>query len=803
MRINTISLKTLILAMAFINQVYAQKEGVAPKQFAHSFKEYSAKYTNNQLAPILKPAIEIYVSVKGNDKNSGTKKSPFKTIEAARNSIRTLKSTKGLPNGGVQVILLDGTYHIDETINFNKEDSGTNKAPIVYKGVTSSGVVLSGGLSIDTNEFNVVDDKELIERLNPKAKGKVISLDLSNNRSIANYFQGFGDYGQISMDGYMLQLAQWPNRGYNQIGEIIESGPTTRWLKPGEEPMPFSRENPTGGQFVFKEALSPLVQKEFERTADMQAQGYFHNDWYFQDEPIGAIIENSIQLLHHTRYGILDKINSLPRRVRLFNVLAELDEPGEWYFDKIEKRLYVWPIDGFKRGKSTLTVIGRQLEEGDNRGGELLKLENTSYLTFRDLIFENTDDLAVNINGGEYNLLASCIFRNGDRSGVRINNGKYNGISGCDFYDLYNAFSITGGDFKTLENSYNFATNNIIRNCRLRGYGVIGLSGVGLYFANNLLHSMNGAVSYNTVNLLMEYNEFYNIGYEMGDFNVAYCGAQWYTMNNVVRYNFVHHLFEPGGHPVMAFRNDDNGQGMKVYGNVFYRSGRGSVQFDGALNDFQNNISLDVPVMWWTLKKKSTREAIDAQWGELSKFGKELPSGDKGDYLYITEKLIGEKGWEKSPWIDTFPEMKLTMETNPFSQTYCNVNLNYAYKVREEFHIHGGSGTVEGMESKAVGEFDDLPKEGEFRLPKAISLNDFKDIKSLDFNFNKNFKPMDGFKTIPFDNIGLIDNDFRVTPFNTKENRKSIYKRFENEVSGRYNPEVVNARYPIPGYLNR
>jgi hypothetical protein len=801
MRTDKILLRILILVL--IHQVHAQKEGVAPKQFAHSFEEYNVKYTNNQLAPILKPAKKIYVSIHGNDKNKGTKKLPFKSIEAARNSIRALKSEKGLPKGGVHVILLEGTYHIDETIVFNKEDSGTDIAPIVYKGFTSGKVILSGGLSIGTNGFKTIEDEGLMDRLSPKAKEHVVSLDLSKNYDIEGYFQGNGKYGQISMDGYMLQLAQWPNRGYNQMGEIIESGPTTRWLKPGEESMPYSRENPTGGKFVFKEILSPLIQKEFERTGDMQAQGYFHNDWYFQDEPVGAITENTIQLLHHTRYGILDKIKSLPRRVRLFNVLAELDEPGEWYFDKKEKRLYIWPVKGFMQGESTLTVIGKQEKDGEGLDRQLIKLENTSYLTFRDFVFENTNDLAVSINDGQYNLLASCVFRNGNRAGVQINNGKYNGITGCDFYDLYNAFSISGGDFKTLESCYNFATNNIIRNCRLRGYGVVGLSGVGIYFANNLLHSMNGAVTYNTVNLLMEYNEFYNIGYEMGDFNVAYCGAQWYTMNNVVRYNFVHHLFEPGGHPVMGFRNDDNGQGMKVYGNVFYRSGRGSVQFDGALNDFQNNITLDCSVMWWTLKKPSTPEAISKQWNELSKFGKELPHGDKGDYIYITEKLLGEKGWEKSPWIDTFPEMKLTMDTNPFSQTLCNVNLNYTYKVNEEFHIHGGSGTIEGMEGKAVGEFDDLPKEGEFRLPKAITLNDFKDVQSLDFNFNKDFKPMDGFKPIPFDNIGLIENDFRVTPFDKKEDRKAIYKRFENEVSGRYNAEVVNARYPIPSYLKQ
>ncbi|AUP81686.1 right-handed parallel beta-helix repeat-containing protein [Flavivirga eckloniae] len=784
------------------------------KQQPHSFPEYSENYTKNLFAPKVKPGKTFYVSVNnGNDKNKGTKKSPFKSIEAARDAIRNLKASSGLPKGGIHVILLKGTYNIESTIEFTSEDTGTSTSPIVYKGEKKGEVILTGGVGIDTKRFQVVSDEVLLNRLHPKAKGNVISVDLSKD-NLASYFPGDGKYGQIALDGHMLQLAQWPNRGYHHIAKIHERGPTTRWLKPGEKPMGYSKENPTGGKFSFKEELSPLVQAEFERTGDMYAQGYFHNDWYFQHEPVGTVNEDVIQLLHHTRYGIVNKIKSIPRRVRLFNVLAELDQPGEWYFDKKEQRLYVWPIKGFEPGKSTIRFIGTKnksindsyAQPGDAKTKQpalsLIAMENTSYFTLSDFIIENTGNLAISIKGGEYNLLASNIIRNGAGMGVKIKDGKYNGITGCDFYALYAAFSISGGNYKTLEKSNNFATNNIIRNCRYRGYGVISLSGVGIYFAHNLLHSMNGAVVYNTTNLLMEYNEFYNIGYEMGDFNVAYCGANWYTMNNVLRYNFVHHLIEPGGHPVAAFRNDDGGAGLKIYGNVFYRPGRGSSQFDGPLNDFQNNITMDSYMAWWTLKKDTTKEAIQKKWDQLaSVYGHELPKGDKGDFIYIMEQLIGGKGWLKSPWKDTFPELKAMIETNPWAQTFGNVNLNYMNKVRNPFHIHGGSGTIEGMESKKKGRFKDLPLEGSFELPVEIDLDAFEDISALDFRFKKGFKPMKSFKPIPFEKIGLIKDDFRKKPLDKKVYRSQIYERFKNEKGGRYNAKIVSARYPLPDYL--
>ena len=774
--------------------------------------DYSNQYTNDLLAPITKPGKVFYVSVDGKDSNKGTKKSPFKTLEAARNAIRTLKAQEGLPKGGVHVIVLEGVYNLQQSLLLTEKDAGTKQSPIVYKGVQKGEVVLSGGVQLNTNDFKLVKDEKLLSRLNDKAKGKVMSIDLSS-KDLDSYFPGEGKYGQISMNGHMLQLAQWPNRGYNHVGEIVECGPTTRWLKPGEEPMGYSKENPTGGKFIIKETISPAIQKEFERTGDMRAQGYFHNDWYFQDEPVGGIKDGVVQLLHHTRYGIVNKIKTIPRRVRIFNVLCELDEPGEWYFDKKEQRLYVWPIKGFEPGESSLTVIGSTsisanksyMQPGKNRGGEsgatIIDMKNTSYVTIRDFIIENTANVAASINDGEYNLLAGNVFRNGAGKGVVINDVKYNGISGCYFYDLYSAFSISGGDFKTLEWSHHFATNNEVRNCRLRGYGVISLSGVGMYFGHNLLHSMNGAVMYKTVDMLMEYNEYYNIGYEMGDFNVAYCGAQWYTMNNVLRYNFVHHLIEPGGHPITAFRNDDNGAGMKVYGNVFYRSGRGSCIFHGFLNDFENNISMDSPIMWWTLKKPITPEGIQERWDGLAKFGRDLPKGDKGDYIYIMEQVIGKDGWKKGAWTERFPELEWAIDKNPWAQTGCTVDKNYSYKIRQLFHIHGGDGTVEGLESTYEGKFDDLPADETFKFPKPITLDAFKDVETLDFSFKSNFIPMEGFKVIPFEKIGLVKDEFRPDPKSKEEYRGATYQQFLNDQGGRYNAEKVNARYPVPKYL--
>ncbi|MEM1083742.1 MAG: right-handed parallel beta-helix repeat-containing protein [Verrucomicrobiota bacterium] len=758
---------------------------------AYADPDYSNRFTKGSLAPILPPALALHVSVStGDDANDGSEANPLKSLEAARDLVRK-RIAAGLPDGGIEVRIHPGEYHFTETLRFAKEDSGTVTSPIVWRGHEPGKVVFTGGNPLDASQFETIKAPAILERLHPDARGKVIGIDLSTLQP-ERVFGGKGKYGMLSMDGHLLQLAQWPNRGYHHIGEIIDKGPTTRWLKPGEKPAPFSVDNPTGGKFRFKETLSPQITAEFARSGDMRAEGYFHNDWYFQNETVGNIEGEVVQLLHHTRYGIENKIKTLPRRVRLVNVLAELDQPGEWYYDRQLKGLYVWPIPGFDPQKSTVTVPS---------GPQLIELRDTRFLTFRDFVFENTGELAMAITGGSHNLLAASTVRNGVRRGVTINGGKHNGITGCEFHDLFSAFSISGGDFKKLERCYNFATNNRIHSCRNRGYGLIGLSGVGLRFAHNLLHDMNGAVAYKTTDLLMEYNEFYNIGYEMGDFNVAYCGAQWWSMGNVLRFNFVHHLFEPGGHPVCPFRNDDGGAGLQMFGNVFYRTGRCAGQFAGPANSLRNNIAIDMPLFWWTNKRTIDEAGIKARWEALSIFGTDLPKGDKGDYLYILEKKIGEKAWLKSPWKDEYPELAEFIRINPWAQTLGNVTHNYMHKIRNPFHIHGGDGTVEGMESKRTGRFRDLPKEGEFVYPEEISLSAFTDPKSLDFSFKPSFKPMEGFAPIPFGEIGLRKSPFREDPPDKTAYRRSIYEQFKDDRARGYDPKVVNSRYPTPAYL--
>ncbi|HHW00655.1 MAG TPA: hypothetical protein GXX36_14045, partial [Clostridiaceae bacterium] len=90
--------------------------------------------------------IAFYVSSDGNDSNDGSIDSPFLTIERARDAVRQINSDM---DKDITVYLRGGEYKIEDTIEFNSTDSGTNGYYITYRNYPGETPVLSGGESID------------------------------------------------------------------------------------------------------------------------------------------------------------------------------------------------------------------------------------------------------------------------------------------------------------------------------------------------------------------------------------------------------------------------------------------------------------------------------------------------------------------------------------------------------------------------------------------------------------------------------------------------------------------------------
>ena len=116
-----------------------------------------ARFPGSAAAQPLETAKSLfYVSPRGNDQWSGRlpaadrepQDGPFATLTAARNAIRRLKSENRLP-GAVDVMVLEGTYHLAEPFVLTAEDTGNEKHPVTYSAYPGHHPVLSGGKVID------------------------------------------------------------------------------------------------------------------------------------------------------------------------------------------------------------------------------------------------------------------------------------------------------------------------------------------------------------------------------------------------------------------------------------------------------------------------------------------------------------------------------------------------------------------------------------------------------------------------------------------------------------------------------
>jgi len=233
----------------------------------------------------------FYVSPNGNDAWSGAYQSPnsentdgpFASVLQARDAIRTLKASTGLPAGGVKVIVCGGEYLLREPITFSAEDSGTAEAPVTYLAAEAETVILSGGVCIA--DWQPVDDADTLKRLPADARRKVLRADLRAH-GITDFGETpYGQKGQTSDPGVELffrnepmTLARYPNEGYLHIAELsVDDGHHIRG---------------THGSHVGRFRTTDVTPERLRRWADepgLILHGYWFWDWSDQRIPVKAI----------------------------------------------------------------------------------------------------------------------------------------------------------------------------------------------------------------------------------------------------------------------------------------------------------------------------------------------------------------------------------------------------------------------------------------------------------------------------------------------------------------------------------
>ena len=570
----------------------------------------------------------LYVAANGRDDWSGRLAAPsrkrtdgpFATLERARDEIRRMRKAGPVARGGVTVEVRAGTYERERAFELTAEDSGSQGSPVVYAVYRGEQVRLVGGKVV--TGWKPVTDPAVLGRLDAAARGKVLQADL---RAL-----GIADFGEVSGGGLELffqdrpmTLARWPNEGFTHIVEVV-----------GGQPYDIRG---TVGDRVGKFTYEGDRPQRWAGEKDAWVHGYWFFDWSDQRHKIESIdTERRVISVAPPYHGYGYRKGQW---FYAFNILAELDSPGEWYLDREAGVLYFWPPAPIERGKAVVSVLPT-----------LVSLRNTSDLTIRGFILEAARGTAVTIAGGARNQVLGCTLRNVGGDAVTIDGGTENGVADCEIYGTGNGgVNLSGGDRRTLTPAGNYADNNHIHDYSRWNrmyHPAISIEGVGNRASHNLIHDApHEAIGFSGNDHVIEFNEIHHVCTESNDAGAIYYGRDWTARGTVIRNNFLHHIVGFEGRGCVGVYLDDMLCGIEIRDNVFYQVTRAAFIGGGRDNIVENNIFVDCD------------PAVHVDARALGWASDTVPTT-------MMERLRAMP-YQKPPWSDRYPALVRILDDEP------------------------------------------------------------------------------------------------------------------------------------------
>jgi hypothetical protein len=281
------------------------------------------------------------------------------------------------------------------------------------------------------------------------------------------------DLSMVTLDGVAQGIGRYPNTGYlkytGHSGNNSISGSAITAL-------PF---NATGAEVVIRKVR-----------------------WIVDRQIVASHIGSALMYKESVPHGKSSYTPVDGNGFFIQNHLRTIDEEGEWYYDKVEKRLYLhFGVSDPARRKVRASVVE-----------QLVSANSSSNIALNNLNFE----------GGNYAIVVQ------GSANIKINNCNFKNVGSTAIYALNTKdFAITGGSISKALNNGIFGEYNV-NNCKVSGVkvsdcGVIagaGSSGDGSYAGINI--NGNGTVITN--------NSVTNTGYNA----IAFTGNDVLVEKNFV-----------------------------------------------------------------------------------------------------------------------------------------------------------------------------------------------------------------------------------------------------------------------------
>lgn len=703
-----------------------------------------------------------------------------KSLALALEEVSIMLRRSGVPEGGVVIEVAPGEYFFDRRHDLGKEFQGSADAPIILRAREPGTVWFKGSRPIDPLAFKPVTNPTERNLLAPSARDRIVATTLTDPVLISRL--GRKLMLNLILDGRSCLPSVFPNSGYAYLKEnpvTAEISPPAIAPKnvnygvraghpPQQEPgCPLgwkgSLTEPRGARVGFGRRGDEMAGTWLQWEAELKRNntrntltGFIEANWLLSSQPIHAASgdEKCIHLSRALTYGWKWRQNDKPFRV--FGMLCELDQPGEWHFDPATNRLYLIPFE----------PLNEESEVALSVADGFLRLNDAEHVSIQGLSVRNVGSGSIYEITGRNNLVAGAVLRDSTATGVRVD-GWNNTVTGCDLVDLDSHVALSGG-VRTSDKIT--PAGNVVTNCHIYQKNVrhrkvnISVRGVGNRFANNLVHNSIGqAMTIGGNDHLIEQNEMFNIGFDEGDGGAMYAGGDLTGYGVIYRHNFFHHLMHvPGKVERSGIHLDDLQAGAICTGNIFYKSAAKGIHMNGGAGHvLTDNVFLE-----------GDRGAYNVGRGGRTNYERQLRiSADpkspkkltKEDYVGRAERLVGPNGWNKEPWKSRYPLFATVMnKEGRFGRlwpVHCTVENNLYFGNRVN-HSLWSRCPPEVMATVVI------------RNDRETSPSDFVDYDRLDLRFTK-----EGLPAIPFERIGLrLDQDRRSMP--DKSHYRNEVKKF-------------------------
>ncbi len=563
----------------------------------------------------------LYVSPNGSDENNGSAGSPFGSPQRAIDEVRRLVA-EGLTQP-VTVYFHAGEYKVTN-LSFTEEDSGTAEYPVIYKAYGDGEVVFNAGTMLTNDMFKAVEDESVLGRLDDSIEAKIKVIDLAaagltlddigplyawGTSSTANKYDDgtVGNNSEIFWNDERMHLARWPNKAddYERFEGIVSQGDASKLIP--------------GTMQLGEAALARIQTWSDYKDAGMFA--YFQFDWADMAAPIKELNKETghITLEHYSLYGYKDN-----GEYYFYNVLEELDAEGEYYIDRTNMLLYVYPPEGTENADALVSTVEKRLVDG-----------SASNIRFDSITFKGSKSDLIVLKGNNISII-NCKAMNCYGSAITLQ-GDNNLVFGCEVaYVGKSGITVNGGDRATLTNG-----NSIIENCYIHHFEEvyrtyqpgINVRGCGnKAISNEVAYAPHMAVSYYGNEHEIAYNYIHDVVYESSDAGALYVGGDWTCYGVVIKYNLFRNIgdAEKGKH-ANAIYFDDGMSAGEIFGNIIEDCAGFAFLLGGGRDiKVKNNLVISdnaplyyderLSILGWesSLNTNWTQEGVDNNWGMWS-----------------------------------------------------------------------------------------------------------------------------------------------------------------------------------------